>query len=236
MLTEAPLNVDIRNVGVRLELILAFLSPGPTSLATILARFPATDVPARLFLLVGRYNKPFSSYIVTFSVGTAVVVTTVFNFVAARDTREAFAVRAPVVVRVVVAVRATVPVPAEPVRADVARPEPPVARVAAARVAAVEPVVRAAVVDVVRDATPREFDVERGEEFVVVRAATTREEFAADARPFDDVAVVAVGIARPTVVRLVAFERVPDTTRAPETEGFVAFSFVSETKSVSSYS
>lgn len=123
---------------------------------------------------------------------------------------DVFVVRA-AVVRPAVAVRpATVPVRATLAPFADARDEPPVARVAAARVAAVFVVVRVDVVvavvrgdvaDVPRDATVRDA-VERGEAFVVVRAATARDElpFAA---PRPDVADVPdVGIARDAVVRV----------------------------------
>lgn len=117
----------------------------------------------------------------------------------------AVAVRAAVVRPVDVAVRATV----APVAADVARVAPPVVLAAAARVAAVDVAVRVDVVvvpargDVAvvpRDATVRDA-VARGDA-VVVRAATTRDEFPfADPRPDAVVAPADVGIARVVVVR-----------------------------------
>lgn len=121
--------------------------------------------------------------------------------VVARAVPAAVAVRAAVVRPAVVAVRATV-VP------DVvaARDEPPVVRAAAARVAAVVVAVRVAVVVPVargdafvvpRDATARDASVRAD---VVVRAATTRDEFpAAVPRPDDFVPDVA-GTARDAVV------------------------------------
>lgn len=115
----------------------------------------------------------------------------------------AVAVRAAVVRPVDVAVRATV----APVAADVARVAPPVVLAAAARVAAVDVAVRVDVVSVrgdvaavPRDATVRDA-VPRGDA-VVVRAATTRDEFPfADPRPDAVVAPADAGIARVVVVR-----------------------------------
>ena len=122
--------------------------------------------------------------------------------VVARAVPAAVAVRAAVVRPAVVAVRATVAPPA----VVVARDEPPVVRAAAARVAAVVVAVRVAVVVPVargdafvvpRDATARDASVRAD---VVVRAATTRDEFpAAVPRPDDFVPDVA-GTARDAVV------------------------------------
>jgi len=177
----------------------------------------------------------------------AVVTIPTAAFVAARFTRDPVVATREVVpprdvaVARVVVVRAT-DAPPDDVRvaeAD-ARPAPPVARFAAAADAAAFVVVRVAPVDVVRDvvvprdATERAFVVERGEAFVVVRAATAREEFAATPRPVV-VAVAAVGTVRPIVVRFV-FERVPDVLRDVDTEGFVAVSFTVGVKSDSSSS
>ena len=116
------------------------------------------------------------------------------------------AVRAAVVRPALVAVRATV----APLAAVVARVAPPVVRAAAARVAAVDVVAlvdvavpaRGDVVVVPRDATVRDASVRPD---VVVRAATTRDEFPfADPRP--DVAATPedAGIARVDVVRFAA--------------------------------
>ena len=115
----------------------------------------------------------------------------------------AVAVRAAVVRPVDVAVRATV----APVFVVVARVAPPVVLAAAARVAAVDVAVRVDVVPVrgdvavvPRDATVRDA-VARGVA-VVVRAATTRDEFPfADPRPDAVVAPADAGIARVVVVR-----------------------------------
>ena len=170
----------------------------------------------------------------------ASVTIATLELVAARFTRApVVATRDVVAARDDVAVRATVPAPVDTLRVDdVARPAPPVARVAAAFVAATFDVVRVAAVDVVRevvvprDATPRAFDVERGEVFDVVRAATAREEFADDARPVAP-AVPVVGTVRPIVVRFV-FVRVPVVLRDIGTEDFVTFSFTVVVKSASS--
>lgn len=141
--------------------------------------------------------------------------------VAARFTRApVVAVRDDVVLRpdeARVVVRATDAPDELRVAVAVVRPAPPVARVAAAFVAAVFDVARVAAVDVVRDvvvprdATEREVVAVRGEGFDVVRAATAREEFAADARPVAAV-VVDVGKLRPIVVRFV-FERAAGALR-----------------------
>ncbi len=126
--------------------------------------------------------------------------------VVARAVPAAVAVRAAVVRPADVAVRATV----APVVADVARVAPPVVLAAAARVAAIDVAVRVDVVPVrgdvavvPRDATVRDA-VPRGD-VVVVRAATTRDEFPfADPRPDAVVAPADAGIARVVVVRFAA--------------------------------
>lgn len=224
MSVERPLIDDIRIVGTRFATLTRDAAPFgiynvPSDPRTVL--FVVTEV---LFNRIG-------------AAAMALPVNATAALVDARFTRApVVAVRDDVALRDVV-VRATVAPPDAPVRVDVAvRPAPPVARVAAARVAA-SVAVRVAVVDVVRDAVPRdatarEFEFERGEVFVVVRAATAREEFAADARP-DAAPALDVGTVRPIVVRF-AFVRAPDTPRDVDTEGIVTVSSGSRAKSVSS--
>ena len=182
---DIPFSDDIRIVGVRridADLysgsVVVFTTPKLLTVWLVLA-----PVPKSIFCLIDTRS----------------------DAVAARAV-VAVAVRAAVVRPVDVAVRATV----APVAADVARVAPPVVLAAAARVAAVDVAVRVDVVPVrgdvavvPRDATVRDA-VARGDA-VVVRAATTRDEFPfADPRPDAVVAPADAGIARVVVVRFAA--------------------------------
>lgn len=211
----------------------------------------ATVVEPRILARFGLYNVlsltvrgevpvvPVTDVTLIGDAAPAVVTIPTAALVDARFTRApVVAVRDDVALRVdlVVVVRATVPEPVEPVRVADVCPAPPVARAAAAFVAATFVVVRVAAVDVVRDVVPRDvtlraFVDERGEVFDVPRAATARDEFAADARPVAAPALP-VGTVRPIVVRFV-FARDADPLRDAGTEGVVTFSSVSGVKSAS---
>lgn len=227
MSVESPLIDDIRIVGTRF----ATLTRDDAPFARYKGVPPSVNVLLPVMVVVPLNRIGAAGPINGLFAATAALVDARFTRAPPDAVRDDVA-------RDVVAVRATVPAP-DAVRVDVARPAPPVARAAAAFVAAAFVAVRVAAVDVVRDVvereeTEREFAAVRGEEFDVARAATAREEFAADAR-VDAAPDDAVGIVRPIVVRFV-FARVAVPPRVDGTEGIMIFSSTSASASVYSVS